>query len=121
MKSIARAFQGYQKGPAVVDPEYDDAHNKFMDTMKATDTLVQNMDQFEKVRFTAISAPLFLSIDRGWRLRAFACLVCPDLILAYTDCLPLPPVSTECPIHEEEHGAGHHDRREDLPPARRPP
>lgn len=50
MKKFSRLLQGYEKGPAVVDPDYDDAYNKYLVTMKATDQLVNHLGNFQKVR-----------------------------------------------------------------------
>jgi hypothetical protein len=51
MKSLARAFQSYEKGPAVKDPEFDEAEGKFKRTLKETDALMTNLQNFNKVSY----------------------------------------------------------------------
>lgn len=62
MKKISRMIQGHQKGPAVVDIEFDESHNKFKKNLTDTDSLVNQMANFSKV-LSWLPSLFFLLID----------------------------------------------------------
>lgn len=49
MKKFTRMVQGYEKGRPIVDPEFDDAYEKFKKLIADTDSLCSHLGNFSRV------------------------------------------------------------------------